>query len=174
MAIKNILNTKSIYNGRILTLKVSTVVMDNGNVTTREMVEHKCSAAIIATTDEDEIILVEQERYGLGLMLELPAGIIECDETPMEIAIRELKEETGYKAQNMYELPGYYTSVGFTNEKVHLFRATGLISGEQELDINEDIKVVKMPIKKLKDIIYCNVKLDSKVLAAVAYLSQEV
>lgn len=174
MSIKRILSTKDVYNGKIINLKVATVEMTNGNITTRELVEHRCSAAIIATTDDNEIVLVEQERFGIGKILELPAGLLEPNEVPLDVAIRELKEETGYKAQIMYELPGYYTSVGYSNEKVNLFRATGLIKGKQNLDINEDIRVIVIPIKSLKDFIYHNVKLDSKVLVALAYLSQEV
>ena len=174
MAIKETNKIDTIYNGKVLTLKVANVSLTNGNNTIREFVERKESSAIIATTEFNEIILVEQERYGVGKILELPAGLIDKNELPIKAAIREFKEETGYSTGCIYKLTEYYTSSGFTNEKVHLFRATDLSEGMQELDINEDIKVIKVPISSLKDYILKNNSLDAKLIVALAYLSQEL
>ncbi|WP_275372547.1 NUDIX hydrolase [Clostridium tertium] len=171
MSVKKLIKSINIYKGRILNLKVDVVEMTNGNVTTREIVDHKEAAAIIAINEDNEIILVEQDRYGVGKIIELPAGLIEDGESPSDIAYRELKEETGYNAGKLLKLNSFYPSAGFTNELIHLFIATDLKKGEQHLDLNEDIAIVKLPLENLHKFILDNtVKIDSKILAAIAYL----
>ena len=106
-----------------------------------KMVEHPGAAATLVVND-GKVLLVEQYRPAANRdMLELPAGTIDGNETPLECAKRELEEETGYRADQWEAMGHLYPTPGYTNEAFYLFLANDLIKGEQRLDEGEDIKV---------------------------------
>ncbi len=147
------LYSRRIYKGKILTLFKDSVEMENGRNTTREIVIHKDAVCILPVKD-DNLILIKQFRYPLGNnIIEIPAGIIEKNEDPYSAARRELKEETGYVSSNMEKIISFYSSPGFTNEKLHLFIARDIIPGEQELDTDEDIELIEISLNKSIDMI---------------------
>jgi ADP-ribose pyrophosphatase len=134
-----------IYNGRIIDVYYDDVELSDGTKTIREVVAHEEGAAIVAVNDEQEIILVKQFRYPVGKdMVELPAGLIDEGETPLEAAKRELKEETGYVANEWIHLISTYSSPGWQDEKVHIFAARDLRHvSEQSLDGDEELTFYK-------------------------------
>ena len=140
---------ETIYEGKILNLRRD-VVQAAGGQATREVIEHNGAVAMVAMTAENKVILVKQYRYPVGkITLEVPAGKLDApDEDPLVCAERELSEETGYTADKMEKLTTIATTVGFSNEYIHLYLATGLHSGKQHTDADEFINVVKVPLKE--------------------------
>ena len=112
----NPLRKRKIYNGKIVNLSVYTGEIE-GRQVSREVIEHRGAAAILAFED-DSIILVKQYRFPHGYILEIPAGTLEKDEDPVKCAFRELLEETGYEAEAMSPLITYYPSIAHTESFV--------------------------------------------------------
>lgn len=175
LLIEKELKREYIYKGKILTLRVDTVELENGRVSTREIVEHNGAVAILPVNDRGEVFLVRQFRKPLGMpLLEVPAGKLEKNENPRECAIRELKEETGLIANKIEELGFIYTTPGFSDEKIHLYFAGNLHQDEVKPDEDEFINVEKM---KYDDFIYkcMNGEIsDSKTLAIAFRSSSKV
>ena len=148
------LDSRQIYEGRRVNLRVDKVVLPGGRETTREVAEYPDCVAIVAVDAEDNVILVRQYRYAVGReLLEIPAGIIEPGEEPRDSAIRELGEETGYTAAKMQQIGGAYTAPGYSTECMHLFLATGLEPGPSHYEQDEIIEVVPVPLKDIPSII---------------------
>lgn len=157
---------KKIYEGKILGLTLYELTI-RGRKVKREIIEHRGAAAMLAIDKDNKVILVKQNRFPIGNILEIPAGTLEKGEKPKKCAFRELQEETGYKARKMTPLITYYPSVGYNTEKIYCFVASGLSPGDLELDVDEIISVVKIPLKKLIKMILSGKIIDSKTICAV-------
>lgn len=132
-----------------------------------KMVDHPGAAAALVVKD-GLVLLVEQYRPAAGRqMLEIPAGTIDRDESPLECAQRELQEETGYKAENWEPLGHLYPTPGYTNEVLHIFSASSLTKGEQHLDESEDINVRWIPLQQVEEMIDQGEINDAKTIIAV-------
>ncbi|MFA5524263.1 MAG: NUDIX hydrolase [Tissierellales bacterium] len=141
------MKSERIYEGKILAVRIDTVELPDKKYSKREIVEHPGAVAIVAITEDKEIFLVKQFRKATeSVLLEIPAGKLEINEQPTECAIRELKEETGLKAEKIECLLEYYSSPGYTNEKIHIFMATEVTIGEAEPEEDEYIDIVKVKI----------------------------
>lgn len=159
------------FKGKMINLKVQKVQLPNGNTSMREIVEHPGGVAIVAFKDEDTIILVEQFRKPIdSVLLELPAGKLEKGEDPRECGIRELEEETGYKAKNFDYLGKIVTTPGFTNEYIYFYKATNLYNGKIGGDEDEFIKVHYYKLSELKEKIKNGEIIDGKTVAAMSFL----
>src|SRR5690554_6437355 len=113
------MKSDKLYEGKMLNLRVDTVELPDKKYSKREIVEHPGGVAVIPIVDNDSLILVKQYRKAVEkFLLEIPAGKVEINEEPRVTAIRELKEETGYSTDKMEYLMEFYTSPGFTNEKI--------------------------------------------------------
>ncbi|WP_352404845.1 NUDIX hydrolase [Sporanaerobacter acetigenes] len=172
------MKTEKIYEGKMLNLRIDTVELPDKKYSKREIVEHPGAVAIVALTNQDEIVLVKQYRKAVEReLLEIPAGKLEIGEEPKETAIRELKEETGYTSNKLEYLLEFYTSPGFSNEKIYLFLANELIEGQAEPEKDEYIELVKVKLEDLIDMIDKGEIIDSKTIigAMVArdYLSNK-
>ena len=162
-----------IYRGRILDLRVDNVRLPNGRKTLREVVDHSDAVAIVAI-EGDSLYLVQQFRYAVGEeILELPAGLVEKGEEPSEAALRELQEEIGFKASSLEEVGFFYSSPGFSNEKIIVFLASGLSPSKLEADDDEFIKVHKVSLVELKKMIRDGKIVDSKTIASISWLALE-
>lgn len=146
---EELVSSQRIYEGRVVNFRVDTVRLPSGRITGREIVEHRGSVAIVALSEGDNVLLVNQFRAALGrALLELPAGTLEADEEAESCALRELREETGYVAGDIEELYVFYTSPGFCNERIWLYLATGLKPDSQDMEIDENIEVVELPLDR--------------------------
>jgi ADP-ribose pyrophosphatase len=162
------ISSEMIYKGAILNLRRDKVTVVNGSTSYREIVEHAGGVALAAITDEKKMVLVRQFRKAAEkVVLEAPAGKIEIDEDPELTAKRELKEETGYSAGEIEYITSFYSSIGYSEEVIHLYHATGLIPGETSFDDNEAIDVVEYDIAKLKQMVLNGEIEDAKTIAAI-------
>ena len=130
------------YSGRVLRLEIDDVEEHNGTPGVREVVRHGGSVAALAVHDDGRIVLVRQYRHPVGESLwELPAGLLNPDERPQDGARRELEEETGVRAARFELIADFFTTPGFCDERMHVFRATGLSAVPPRPDDDEDIEV---------------------------------
>ncbi len=158
-----------IFRGKILNLRRDDIETADGAPAIREVVEHNGGAAVIALTDADEILLVRQYRYAVGrFMTEIPAGKLELGENPADAVVRELREETGARAEKVYPIGWLYVSPGYTTEKLYLYAAEGLSFGEQDLDPDEYLDVIRMPFDQALETAlgegFCDAKTDTAIL----------
>lgn len=169
------LESRRVYEGRIVGLRVDRVVLPGGRETTREVVEHPDCVAIVAIDAEDNVILVRQFRHAVEReLLEIPAGGIEPGEEPLQSALRELEEETGYIAGRMERLGGFYSSPGYATEFLHLFLATELQKASSRVRDDEIIEVVPIPLKQVRSLITSGELRDGKSIAGFFALFQRL
>ncbi|WP_425448689.1 NUDIX hydrolase [Dethiothermospora halolimnae] len=167
------MKSEKIYEGKVLNLRLDTVELPDKKYTKREIVEHPGAVAIIPITEEGEIILVKQFRKAIeDESLEIPAGSLEKGEDPTRCAIRELKEETGVTASEVKFLLEFYTSPGYSNEKMHLFLARKLKKGVAEPENDEYIDIVKMKLEDLMEKINNGEIADSKTIIGLLKLKE--
>ncbi len=156
-------SSEMVFEGNIIKVKVDKVSMPGGSVATRELVMHPGGVGIVAITKNNEIILVKQFRKAIeGAIYEIPAGKLEADEPHRACGIRELEEETGYKAERFEYLGFIYPSPGFTDEVTHVYLAKDLYSGEQNPDEDEYLDTERIPFDKAYDMVMCGEINDAK------------
>jgi ADP-ribose pyrophosphatase len=161
------LSTQSIFQGKIISLQVDTVQLPNGNTATREVVRHPGAVAVLAL-HEGKLIVVDQYRQPLGRCeVEIPAGKLEQGEDPLEAAVRELKEETGYSCGEMKHLQSFYTSPGFADELIHLYVTEDLTVGEMAPDEDEFLEMSELTLEEAYRYIQEGRISDAKTIMAV-------
>ena len=146
---------RTVYEGKLATVKVGTYRHEDGEEVTREWVEHPGAVAVLAHDDE-RLYLVRQPREAIGVpdLLELPAGKLDEEgEDVLATAQRELAEEIGKAAEHWEHLKTYWSSAGFTNEKVEVWLATGLSDRSAEVEENERIDIETRRLDELDDLI---------------------
>lgn len=177
---KNLVETKikseDIFDGTLLHVKRDTVKLPNGNESTREWIKHQGASAVIPVLPDGRIILVKQYRYPIHkITLEIPAGKLDVpDEDPLLCATRELSEETGYSAENIEKLTTIATTVGFSNEYIHLYIAEGLKAGQQHTDDDEFINVVKLSLTEAVQMVLDGRIYDAKSVTAILLLERRL
>lgn len=163
----------TIYTGRIITVRNDDIELPNGNSAQREVVEHPGGVTIAALTDDNELLFVRQFRYPYAEVIpELPAGKLEKGEDPFESGKRELKEETGAAAEHYYDIGKFYPTPGYCGEIIHMYLATGLSFGEQNLDEDEFLDVEKIPLKKAVEMVMSGEIRDGKTQAGVMKVNE--
>ncbi len=163
------LESKCLYNGRIIDLLLDTVTLPNGETAKREVVTHKGGVGVIAEDNEGNLLFVKQYRYPYKEeIIEIPAGKRDSiSEEPMECGKRELREETGAVAENFYPLGRVYPSPGYCGEIIWLFAATGLDFGSQSLDSDEFLNVLRIPLEKAVNMVLSGEIDDAKTQIAI-------
>lgn len=177
MPAERTISSQRLYEGRILNLRLDQVELPGGRQALREIVEHRNAVAVVALDAAERVILVRQYRRAADkTLLEIPAGLMDPGEDPLEAVRRELREETGYQADKIEKLGGFYSSPGFSTEFLYLFLATGLHPGTQHTEMDEDIEVEKVPLAQIPSLIasgaICDAKSVAGLLLALAHLGQ--
>lgn len=149
---EQVLTEDTLFRGRIFDVNRLNVNLPDGRQAQRDVVRHPGAVAIVALTDDGGICLVRQYRAALGrVTVEVPAGKLDPGEDPLECAHRELLEETGMEADRMAFLTTIATGVGFCDELIHVYMATGLTFAQSDPDADEFINVDIVPLPELID-----------------------
>ncbi|HJV17742.1 MAG TPA: NUDIX hydrolase [Bacillales bacterium] len=167
------IRSEKIFSGNVISLFLEDVELPNGKTSKREIVKHPGAVAILAITDENKIVMVEQYRKALErTIVEIPAGKLEKGEEPAACARRELEEETGYGCGSLEWLTSFYTSPGFSDEIVHIYMAKGLekIENSASLDEDEFVNVEEMTLEEALQSIKEQKIYDAKTIFAVQYM----
>lgn len=167
------LESKEIFNGRVIRVTLDKVQLEDGTTSTREVVHHHGGACVLPVDADGNVTMVRQFRYALGEELwELPAGKLEAGEDPFEAAKRELSEECGLTADTYTELGVVYPTVGYDSERIYLWAAEGLHTVAQHLDAGEFLDVVKMPFAQALGLVMDGTIRDSKTQVALLKYAQ--
>ena len=162
------LSSKRVYAGRIIDVRVDQVRLDDGAETTREVVDHAGSTAIIALNEDGQVLLVEQFRYPAGAtMWEIPAGRLEAGESPATAAARELAEEASLRADHLEHMLTIHASPGYSTERLWIYLATGLSPAKAEPDPDERIAKAWFPLNEAVTMCLYGQVTDAKTIAAV-------
>ena len=148
--------TRNIYTGKVVTLNIDTVTLPNGATVDLETIRHPGAAAVVPVKEDGTVVLIRQFRHAAGgFIYEIPAGKLHPGEDPLRCAARELEEEVGYRASSFELLSSIFTAPGFADEVIHVYKATGLAKGRQQLDPDEVLDIIEMPlseaVKKIED-----------------------
>lgn len=169
------LESRQLYKGKIFTLDRDTVRFPDGSTSEFDIARHPGASAIVPFMsnprgDDPQILLLRQYRYAAGgYIYEIPAGRLDPDESPLDCAVRELKEETGCTAARIEPLCTMFTTPGFTDEKIHIFMATGLTHGEAEREADEFADVMIVRLAEALELIRTGVILDAKTSLGILY-----
>ena len=165
---KKILSRQSVFAGRVLDVAVEKHRMPDGRHADFEIIRHPGGAAVLPVLPDGRVLLIRQFRPALGEMIyEIPAGRLETGESASSCAARELIEEVGYAAGQLLPLGGFWSTVGFCDEYVHLFLARNLVAKTRALEPDEVIDLCPMPLVEAMANIKNGAILDSKAQLAL-------
>ncbi len=162
------MRSEYIYSGRIIKLRKDIVILPDGNMARREIIEHPGAVVILAENEQQDIILVKQFRKAVEeFLLELPAGTVEPSEKLLACAKRELEEETGYIARNWQKVFDFYSAPGFCSERLTLYYARNLMKTKSDTDQDEFIELIEVNKEQVKLLIEQKKIRDAKSLVGI-------
>jgi len=173
----SLVSTERVYDGRIVRVDVDTVRAPDGSLMKLEMVRHAGAAAIVplvsdSASGDPTVLLIKQYRHAAGgTIWEIPAGVLEPGEAPLDCARRELMEEVGATAEHFDHLTTLYTTPGFTDERIHVFLATDLTQREPSHEPDELIRVEPVPLARALEMIRDGEIADAKSVVALLYVA---
>ena len=146
-------SSEDIFDGIVLHVKRDTVTLSNGQPAVREVIRHIGAVCVIPVTENNEVIMERQYRYPLDkVILEIPAGKLDApDENRLSAIQRELREETGYTADEWTEIGDFHPAPAYSDEYITMYLARGLHKGEQDLDADEFLDVYAIPLSDLAE-----------------------
>ncbi len=173
-----VLNSELKYQGIVLNVFLDKVKFPNGKVFLREVVKHRGAVGIVPLNLKNEVILVRQYRHPVSEeLLEIPAGLLDKGESPLDCVRREVEEETGFTCSQIIEMARFYTTPGCSDETFYLYLGLNAQAGERRLEEDEIIEVETYPIKKAIELINQGKIKDGKtiigLLMAYNYLQQK-
>jgi len=169
------IESRRVHTGRVISLDIDSVRYPDGTTGELEMIRHPGASAVLPfltepTAANAEVLLLRQYRYAAdGYLYEVPAGRLEPNEDPIACASRELREETGCSASSMTHLTTIYTTPGFTDERIHLFMATGLTRGVAAPERDEFIEAITCPLAEALRLIERGEIRDAKTVIALLF-----
>ena len=162
------IGSESIFDGKVVNLRVDSVALPDGRQVSREVVEHASAVAVVPIDPEGNVILVRQYRHPADqALLEVPAGTLEESETPDECVQRELREETGFASRDLRALGGFWMSPGYCTEFMYAYLAKDLVPSKLEADDDENIGVERLPLSRVPQLIRLGEIQDAKSIAAL-------
>ncbi|MBR3297373.1 MAG: NUDIX hydrolase [Firmicutes bacterium] len=170
------LKTRVIYKGRVFTVRQDEVTTANGTGI-RDIIEHNGGVGIVALTPEKKLIMIRQFRIAAGeVVWEIPAGKLEDGEIGQTLltAKRELKEETGWEAENWRHLTKFYGTIGYCTEMIDLYRADVTVKGDTHFDPSEAIDLYEMEIPELLKMVESGEIKDAKTIIAILMTAREL
>jgi ADP-ribose pyrophosphatase len=167
--------SRRVYTGKIISVDVDTVRFPDGSTGELEMIRHPGASAIVPFLsdprgEDPQVLMIRQYRYAAdGYLYEIPAGRLDQGENPRDCAVRELKEETGCTAEHFDHLLTMYTTPGFTDEKIHVFMATGLIAGETKHEVDEFLDLHPMRLSRALEMVEAGEIQDAKTVIGLLF-----
>lgn len=138
---------EEIFRGRIFTVQLDHITFSNGTDVTMEVVRHGGAAAVVPVKDDGRVVLIRQFRYPIDTTIwEVPAGKFDGGEASEVCAAREMEEEVGYRPGRLEKIGSIITTPGFSDERIDIFVATDLTPTEMNLDPDELIDVIEVPV----------------------------
>ena len=166
-----VIKSERVFDGHLIKMRVDTVENAEGEVSMREVVEHPGAVLLVAIDDEENVFFVCQYRHPVGgSLLELPAGTVEEGEEPETCAVRELREEIGYRPRSLATLGGFFLSPGYCNEYIHVFLATDLEESPLDTGDEDDIRSLRLPLSEALRRVESGEIQDAKTIAALLLL----
>ena len=167
---ETVTGSQRLFEGRILNLRLDTVLLPNGKTSRREIVEHRGAVAMVPMLDQSTVMLVRQYRGAAGgSLLEIPAGTRDPDEDIEACARRELAEEINYAAGQMIKLFQSFMAPGYSTEVIHTFLALDLVPTEGHTDEDEFLELVPLPLAEALDKIKTGEIQDAKSISGLLY-----
>lgn len=171
----SLLSSERLHTGRVLNLDLDTVRFPDGSTGRLEMIRHSGASAVLPFLDDPRsadprVLLIRQFRHAADdFIWEIPAGRLDPGEAPEDCARRELREETGFTARRLRHLTTIYTTPGFTDERIHLFAASGLEPGELAQESDEFVESHVKRWSEVMAMVTSGEIRDGKTIAAVLY-----
>ena len=159
------------YRGKFLNVRRDDVRLPDGDSAEREYIVHPGAVMVVPLLDDGRLIVERQWRYPLArVMLEFPAGKLDAGEAPLTCGIRELAEETGYRAAEWARAGILHNAIAYSNEGIEVWFARGLSLGERRLDAGEFLDVIEMSAEQLDDAARRGELTDAKTLIGLLWL----
>lgn len=171
------ISSRRVYQGRVINVDIDTVRFPNGSTGELEMVRHPGAAAVVPFLSDPagadpEILLIKQYRYAADeFIYEIPAGKLDGNEDPRRCAERELREETGCAATRIEHLYTFFTTPGFTDERIYAFMATGLTRGDTAHETDEFMSFETVTLSRALGLIRSGELKDAKSALAILYVA---
>jgi len=163
-------SSEIVFQGKLLDVRRDKVILPNGEDAIREWINHPGAVCCIPILPNGKIGLIRQYRYSVKkVMIELPAGKLDMEETPDECAFRELEEEIGYKAKKLTFLTNIHPAIGFANEKMWLYLAEDLKKTKQKLDLDEFLEIIPTNIGDALEMVWNGAITDVKTIIGLIW-----
>lgn len=161
-------SSELVFDGALLKVRKDTALMPDGEISTREWIQHPGACAVVPVFENGDIMLIQQYRYGASqVFIEVPAGKIDAGEPPETTAIRELEEEVGLQCADLVYLGHQYPAIGFSDEILHNYLATGLTSVPVHTDKDEFVECLRVPFEQAMEWTYNGTINDAKSMIAI-------
>jgi ADP-ribose pyrophosphatase len=170
-------SSRRAYDGRVINVDIDTVEFPNGSVGELEMVRHPGASAVVPFLtdpqgDDPQILLIKQFRHAAeSFIYEIPAGKLDGAEPPIDCAHRELREEAGCTASRMEHVYTFYTTPGFTDERIHVFMASGLVRGQVAHEEDEFMTVETVTLSQALELVKKGELVDAKTALALLFVA---
>jgi ADP-ribose pyrophosphatase len=165
------IRSEQVYRGAFLDVRRDQIRLPDGRVAQREYIVHPGAVMVVPLLDDGRLVLERQWRYPLArVMLEFPAGKLEPGEPPLQCAVRELAEETGYRAAEWARAGLLHNAIAYSDERIEVWFARGLTLGERQLDVGEFLDVASASLDELDDLARRGELTDAKTLIGLLWL----
>ena len=161
------------FSGRLIDLYLDQVELPNGEMTTREWIDHPGAVCLIPILPDGKICLIRQFRYGpREEFIEIPAGKLDAGEAPLDCAYRELEEETGYRTNKLTFLTNIHPAIGFSNEKMWMYLAEELELSKKKLDEDEFLELLPTPLNQAIEWVFSGKITDVKTIIGIMWMKE--
>jgi len=167
------LSSETVFQGKLLHVKRDTVRLPNGNETGREYIVHPGAVLVVPVLDDGRLVFERQFRYPLRKsFIELPAGKIDLNEDPLETGKRELLEETGYTARDWRYLATLHPGIGYSDERILIYLASGLSAGDHRRDYDESLEMFELSLPDAMQAMHRGEITDGKTMIALFWVEK--
>ena len=165
------LASEQVFRGRLLDVRRDTVRLPDGREAGREYIVHPGAVVVVPLLDDGRLVVERQWRYPMGrAMVEFPAGKLDAGEPPLACGVRELAEETGYRAAEWAHAGVLHNAIAYSNEHIEIWFARGLTPGQQRLDAGEFLDVVTMTADEMLALAAAGELTDAKTMVGLLWL----